>query len=396
MPESLQSHHVLQAYVNQPVLSNKELYAQLELAFGEKAASAQAPIGKSQVVRNVFHRAARWHQQSLRHLGMLEPAGRAQWRLTEKASKELTPAPRKSVMVAFSTDLGCALWANAADVFTGLQDEIALCFTSPPYPLARERAYGNTPETHYVAWLVNELKPIVKALKPGGHVVLNLSNDIFESGLPSRSLYLERLTLALHDTLGLHLMDRLIWENPSKPPGPFQWSSRTRQQLNVGYEPVLWFTNDPARCASNNRRVLQPHTPAHLQLVRQGGEQREAVYSGGAYRVKHGSFGQETTGKIPRNVLRIAHRDADQQPARDYATERGWSAHPAPMPVKLARFFVDFLTEVKELVVDPFGGMATTAKAAECGGRRWLVTERCREYIESASQRFVSCPGFAF
>ena len=73
-------------------------------------------------------------------------------------------------------------------------------------------------------------------------MALSLSNDIFEQGSPARSLYLERLTIALEDRLGLRLMDRLIWKS-NKPPGPYQWASKERMQLNTAYEPVLWFSN---------------------------------------------------------------------------------------------------------------------------------------------------------
>ena len=64
------------------------------------------------------------------------------------------------------------------------------------------------------------------------------------------------------------------------------------------------------------------------------------------------------------------------------------------MPSKLAEHFVRFLSEVGDLIVDPFGGWATTGRGAELNNRRWLVTERCREYLMAAAQRFAGAPGF--
>lgn len=104
--------------------------------------------------------------------------------------------------------------------------------------------------------------------------------------------------------------------------------------------------------------------------------------------------GTPTDGAIARNVLTIPHRDPDQQPARDFAARHGLPAHPALMPVRLAEHFVRFLSEVGDLIVDPFGGWATTGRGAELHGRRWLVTERCREYLIAAAQRFRGAPGF--
>lgn len=66
----------------------------------------------------------------------------------------------------------------------------------------------------------------------------------------------------------------------------------------------------------------------------------------------------------------------------------------ALMPVKLAEHFVRFLSDVGDLIVDPFGGWATTGRGAELHNRRWIVTERCREYMIAAAQRFRGAPGF--
>ena len=387
---------VMSAFVGRDTLSNQELYDQLSLDLDLPAVYTEerVPVGKSEATHNLYQRKVRWHQQTLRRIGAIERMDRGRWRLTAKARSELTPAPKRQVLLAFSTDLGVALWGHAEDVFGSLQEQITLAFTSPPFPLAKQRQYGNVEQSQYVDWLCKMMEPIVKQLRRGGNLVLNLSNDIFTPGLPSRSLYLERLTLAMCDRLGLSLMDRFIWDSPSKPPGPVQWASLKRVQCNVGYEFALWFTNEPARVIADNRRCLQPHSGGHKRLLAQGGESRSGVFAGGAYRLRPGSFGQETDGTIARNVLRIGHRDRDQDAARAFADAHCLPHHPALMPTRLAEFFVDFLSERDDLVVDPFGGWATTARAAENKGRRWLVTERCREYIASAAERFRNCSGF--
>lgn len=387
---------VLKAFVGRDHLDNKSLYQQLALDLGldPALASAKQPVGKAQKTHNLFHRRVRWHQQSLRKLGILQRMDRGTWGLTDKARKELTPAPAKQVLIAFSTDLGVALWGSAEDVFGQLEDDICLMMTSPPYPLANQRQYGGVDQKAYVQWLCTTIEPIIKRLKPGGNIVLNLGVDIFEPGSPARSTYVERVTLALCD-MGLSLMDRFIWQNPQKPPGPIQYASLQRVQCNAGYEMCLWFTNSPSEVIADNRRVLQPHTEQHKRLIAKGGENRERSFSGGAYRVYQGSFGNDTPGRIPRNILTIPHRDMDQAPARAFAREHGIPEHPAPMPTRLAEFFVQFLSEVGDLVVDPFGGMATTGRAAEKHKRRWLVTERCRQYIASAAERFRGCEGFS-
>ncbi len=387
---------VLTPYVNCEQIDNQGLFKQLSLDLGlsQEQSKCRAPVGKRGDSHNLFERRVRWHQQTLRRLGVIKRVDRGVWALTAQARKELTVAKRKTVMVAFSTDLGCALWANAEDVFSDLGEDITLAFSSPPYPLAIQREYGNVDQSQYVDWLCAHIAPIVKNLRPGGNLVLNLTNDCFEPKSPARSLYLERLTLALCDRFGLSLMERFVWLNRQKPPGPMIWASKARVQCNVQYEHCLWFTNDPSRVIADNRRVLRPHSEQHLKLMASGGEKRSEKNSGGAYVIRPGSYSEETPGAIPRNVLDIGHRDGSQRPARDFAKAHGLPMHPATMPVKLAEFFVEFLSEVNDLVVDPFGGIATTAKAAENKGRRWLVTERCQQYLMAAGQRFTGCSGF--
>lgn len=189
-------------------------------------------------------------------------------------------------------------------------------------------------------------------------------------------------------------LERFVWHNPTKPPGPVQWASIRRVNHNTAYEHVLRFTNDPALVVADNRRCLHEHTDKHRRFMESGGVKQYARYAGGAYTVREGSFSAPTEGAIARNVLSIPHRDPDQQAARDYAAAHGLPAHPALMPSRLAEHFVRFLSDMGDLIVDPFGGWVTTGRGAELHGRRWLVTERCREYLMAAAQRFRGAPGF--
>lgn len=370
--------------------SNAELYEALPVEFGKRQ-----PVGRAGAKHDLDKRKVRWFQQTLKALGVIEPVEgkRGHWRCRTH-QKTLDIALPGKVLISFSTDLGVALYADCVSVFAKLQEPIALCLTSPPYALARPRAYGNKTEREYVAWLVDALEPIIANLLPGGSLVLNVSNDIFERGSPARSTYLERLVLALTDQ-GLHLMDRWIWHNPCKPPGPTQWASRTRQQLNVAWEPVLWFAKNPHKCFADNRRVLEPHSEKHKKLLARGGENRSAQYGDGAYRIMQGSYGDRTEGRIPRNVL--WHPTG---PGRSYssaeATALGLPGHGATMPLSLVTQIIRFLTDenADHLVADPFGGSGTTGLAAQNLGRRWILTEAAAQYSAASAMRFDDAPGF--
>lgn len=116
-----------------------------------------------------------------------------------------------------------------------------------------------------------------QASAPGRHDGDEHQQRHFEPGSPARSTFRERLVIALCDELALFKWDEFIWHNPSKAPGPIQWASRTQQQLNVAWEPVYIFTNDPHRCVASNRRVLQTHTAKQIELIRTGAVAQEGA-----------------------------------------------------------------------------------------------------------------------
>lgn len=384
---------VLGAYIDGRPRTNADLYDEL-LDAGHATASdlrGRQPVGQAGAQVNTWKRKIRWWQQTLKAQGILEriPEERGVWRLADRDANGLTKAPPGVVMLGFSTDLGVALWGSCVDVFGGLTESIAVCITSPPYPLAQPRAYGNPKESEWVDFVCASLEPIVKRLLPGGSIAVNLSNDIFEPGLPSRSLYRERFVLAMADRFGLHKMDDIPWVNPSKPPGPVQWASKRRMQLNAGYEPVLVFCNDPLKSFADNRRVLQPHTERHQRLMSKGGEVRQRVNSDGAYRINPGAYGAHTPGRIPRNVLTYGHACPDQRRMRERARAIGLPVHGASMPLALAMFLVQYLSRPGDLVVDPFGGTVTTGKACQELGRLWMASELMAEYLMCGRLRFA-------
>ena len=276
LPEQLQQ--VVNVYRAGSSVSNSDLYTAMASGqvIGPDEMQQRARFGRSRSAHNLGTRRVRWWQQDLKRLGWLSPVKgqRGQWMLTQHARIKLTPQERGTVLLGYSTDLGACLWGYSEDVMAGLDMPVSLLLTSPVYPLCKPRAYGSIALEQYVDWLTGILEPVVKRLRPGGVICLNITNDVFERGSPARSTYRERLVIALVDRLGLHKMDELIWDAPTKPPGPIQWASKARMQLNVGWEPVYVFTNDPHRCIADNRRVLQEHTERHLRFLHAGGVQR--------------------------------------------------------------------------------------------------------------------------
>ena len=396
---TLDLNDVLNAYsVNGSELANYDLYQRLSDAgtVSQAALEHKEPIGVAQESHSRAKRTVRWHQQTLKSMGLLErvPGKRGVWKRTLTNKSGLHEAAQGVTLVAYSTELGCAIWGDNKAFFSALNEPIHLCVTSPPYPLRKHRAYGGVDEKQWVEFIVSSLEPIAKNLAPGGSIVLNVSNDIFEPGRPSRSLYVERMVLALHDDLGLSLMDRWPWVNYSKPPAPTHWACIKRQQLRTAWEPIFWFTNNPDLVRSDNRRVLEAHSESHKRFLEKGNT-RTASYGNGAYRLRGASsYRNQTAGSIPRNVIERGHVCADTRKARSIAAELGLPAHPAMFPTAIPEFAIQFLTEPGELVVDPFAGSNKTGLAAERLNRRWLATDLILEYNRVQAELFRGTPGY--
>jgi hypothetical protein len=92
-------------------------------------------------------------------------------------------------------------------------------------------------------------------------------------------------------------------------------------------------------------------------------------------------------GAIPSNLLQIPNTDSNSHYMR-VIKALGEERHPARFPLGLPAFFINFLTEPGDLVVDIFSGSNTTGIVAEALGRNWLSIELDRKYAALSAVRF--------
>ena len=96
---------------------------------------------------------------------------------------------------------------------------------------------------------------------------------------------------------------------------------------------------------------------------------------------------KNNNGAIPSNVITVANTKANTNYMK-YCRERKIKPHPARMPDELVEFFIKFLTEPGDLILDPFAGSNTTGHVAESLGRKWLSVEVSEEYASASYSRF--------
>ena len=82
-------------------------------------------------------------------------------------------------------------------------------------------------------------------------------------------------------------------------------------------------------------------------------------------------------GAIPSNLLQIPNTNSNSH-YLGTCNMLGRESHPARFPPDLPRFFVEFLTDPGDLVLDIFAGSNTTGHVAETLGRKWLSIELSR------------------
>jgi len=61
--------------------------------------------------------------------------------------------------------------------------------------------------------------------------------------------------------------------------------------------------------------------------------------------------------------------------------------HPTPKPLPLMTQLIELFTDPGDLIVDPFGGSGTTARAAKDLGRRCVLIEASEKHCETAARR---------
>ena len=261
---------------------------------------------------------------------------------------------------------------------------VQLVFTSPPFPLNRKKAYGNLQGLDYVEWLATFAMPLRRFLKPNGSIAIEMGNS-WKPGEPVMStLGLESL-LAFLERGQLELCQQFICQNPARLPSPAQWVNVERIRVKDAFTHI-WWMSPTTRPKANNRHVLTPYSQAMRQLL------DTATYNSGKRPSEHSigaeSFLKDHGGAIPPNVLTAANTRA-YDPYLQYCKKNDIPLHPARMPTDIAKFFVRFLTDPGDLVLDPFAGSNVTGAVAETLGRRWIGIEANPEYASASKSRFA-------
>lgn len=271
-----------------------------------------------------------------------------------------------------------------AGLCSDIENQVQLVFTSPPFPLNRQKKYGNLQGPDYIDWLADLAPRFTKLLTPTGSVVIELGN-VWESGEPVMSAVPLEALLEFLARGDLKLCQAFVWHNPARLPSPAQWVNIERIRVKDAFTHVWWMSH-ASRPKADNRRVLKEYSQSMMNLLKSGS------YNDGdrpsEHRIGQKSFLKDNGGAIPSNVLTFSNTASNNDIYLDYCKHHEIRVHPARMPRDLASFFVSFLTDENDIVLDPFAGSNTTGAVAESLNRRWRSVEPDQDYIDGSIGRF--------
>lgn len=310
--------------------------------------------------------------------------------------------------VIYTTTRGKYLNGDSLDLLSDslkeeLEGKVQLILTSPPFPLNNKKSYGNLKGENYKKWFISLAEIFSPLLKPDGSIIIELGNA-WEPNRPVQSLlHLESLMgFTQNPKTNFRLCQEFICYNPSRLPSPAQWVTIKKIRVIDSFTHVWWISNSDYPKA-DNRKVLRPYSNEMKNLLKN--KHFNVGKRPSDHKINTKSFAKDNSGSImpnfielepiirqkalrlPKNVFSIANTSSNDFFLRT-CRERGIPPHPARMPLELASFFIEFLTDPEDVVLDPFAGSNTTGFCADKLKRNWISIEICKDYAEQAIVRF--------
>lgn len=277
-------------------------------------------------------------------------------------------------------------------------NSIDLVVTSPPYTdiinYGKEVSIKKPEE--YVDWLLPLFTEIYRVLKPTGSFILNI-NDNCKNGL--RNTFVYELIYRSGKETPLKLYDTYIWHKRNGIPNGSKRRVRNttefifhfckdQKQLKFYMDRIL---REPKESYSN--RLKHPETISSqgkvvngIRIEQVGNHKTKKIkYMTGQQNKTRGDgydppvYYRELPKKVrPDNVVRF----------RTAGTERDNTIkHPAPFNKELPEYFIKFLTDEGDVVLDPFSGIGTTGIPCIKTNRHYIGYELNKTYADFSIQR---------
>lgn len=282
----------------------------------------------------------------------------------------------------YTTQNGVALKGNSLELMKKMPNSsVNLILTSPPFALTRKKEYGNKQEDEYIEWFLEFVKEFKRIITEDGSIVIDLGGA-YKKGFPVRSIYQYELLVRICKEINLHLAQEFFHYNPSRLPTPAEWVTIRRIRVKDSVN-IVWWLSKTQYPKATNRNVLKPYSKSMKALIKNGYKAKKRP-SGHDISTK---FQKNNGGAIPPNLLELANTESNSSYMKK-CKENKIKPHPARFPKGFAEFFIKFLTDEEDIVLDPFAGSNTTGYVAEELNRKWLGMELNESYLQGSQFRF--------
>ena len=282
----------------------------------------------------------------------------------------------------YKTPFGKTYLGDTLEIIKHIPDNsINLVLTSPPFALTSQKEYGNKNEGAYIEWFLKFSKAFKRVLTKDGSFVVDFGTA-YLPGHPTKSIYQYELLCRMVKEQGWFLAQEFFHYNPARLPAPAEWVNVRRIRVKDSVN-LVWWLSKTEYPKSDNKKVLRPYTEAMKSLLKKGyvSKMRPSGHN------ITNKFNKHNGGSIPPNLLELGNNESNSVYMMK-CKERGMKAHPARFPKRFAEFFIKFLTDEGDTVLEPFSGSNTTGFAAEELGRKWIACELVEDYMKNSMLRF--------
>ncbi|MHB8351225.1 MAG: DNA-methyltransferase [Thermoplasmata archaeon] len=240
-------------------------------------------------------------------------------------------------------------------------DSVQLVISSPPYNLGKEYEIPRRLEA-YLSAQGPVLSELVRVLKPGGSLCWEVGNYVEKGEVFPLDMYYYPALKAL----GLQLRNRVVWH--------FGHGLHASRRLSGRYEILLWFTKGETYRFNLDAIRL----PAKYPGKRHYKGPKIGQLSGNPLGVNPSDFWQLMSDEWAEGIWDIPNVKANH-PEK--------TIHPCQFPVELVERCVLAFTKERDIVLDPYSGVGSTAIAALKNGRRAVCVDKGERYVQIARQR---------
>lgn len=288
--------------------------------------------------------------------------------------------------ISYQTKLGKFYTGDSIDLLNNIPDNsINLVMTSPPFDLLRQKSYGNLNGEEYINWLTSFAKIIYKKLTIDGSFVIDLGGA-YQKGKPVRNIYNYKILINFVENLGFFLAEEFFWHNSSKLPSPIEWVNKRKIRVKDSVNTVWWFSKTEFPKADVTK-VLSPYSERMKKLLKNKEKYYDPKLRPSGHNISSG-FNKDNGGAIPSNLLQFPNSESNSKYLR-LCKSLNIKAHPARFPYKLPEFFIKYLTEPNDTVLDIFAGSNTTGYVAETLNRKWISCDLDINFAAASSFRFL-------